>query len=118
MKRIAIALALLVGGTTVAHANPPGLSPGPAPIAPYAQEAGPGEGRMGPRGKMGRGKRDGARMGKQHRLPPQLRAKLVAMFDRDQDGRLDKREKRAAKRFVKRAMQRRARHGGGPRGAS
>jgi hypothetical protein len=132
MKRIAIAVALLLGGTAVAHANPPGLTPGPAPIDVDVDiDVGPG-GRGGPgwdgpsgpmargeRGPMARGERGprGARMG-QHRLPARLRARLVQMFDRDGDGRLQGPERRAARRFVKRVIVRRlhAQHGRGPRG--
>ncbi len=116
MKRIALTVALLLGGTAVAHANPPGMSPGPAPQA--QPQAGPG-GWMGPRGPMagpGRMQRDGARAGKRH-LPPRLRARLVAMFDRDGDGRLQGPERRAAKKFVRQLRHRRqgAGQGFGPR---
>lgn len=129
MKRITLTIALLLGGATAAHAQAPGqTAPGPAPQAPYGpyaqQDDGPGD-RVGPRGPRGpggpgamRGQRGprgerGQRM--KHRMPPELRRKLVAMFDRDQDGRLDQRERRAAKRFVKRLAMRRhhARQGGG-----
>lgn len=112
MKRIALTVALLLGGTAVAHANPPGMSPGPAPQAPQP-EAGAGAW-MGPRAPMaggpGRAQRDGARAGKRH-LPPRLRARLVAMFDRDGDGRLQGPERRAAKKFVRQLRHRR--QGGG-----
>ena len=143
MKRIALTVALLLGGTAVAHANPPGMTePGPAP-APYGQQdVEPGQ-RLGPRGPMrgpdgpggpggggavmrGQHGPGGQHLGK-HRLPPRVRARLVAMFDRNGDGRLEGPERRAARRFVKRliASRQHARQGGpragrrggpGPRG--
>jgi hypothetical protein len=35
-----------------------------------------------------------------HRLPPRVRAALIARFDRDGDGRLTGRERKQAKRFI------------------
>ena len=105
MKRIVLTVAFLLGGTAVAHANPPGMTPGPTPYGASQHEVGPGD-RIGPRGVM-RGPRAG---GKRH-LAPQLKARLVAMFDRDQDGRLEGRERRAAKRFVRKLVKRQAMQG-------
>jgi hypothetical protein len=128
MKRIVLAVALLLGGTAVANAEQYGPSgpPGLTPAAPEAQPApdGPGFGardgrwmgergqRMGERGqRMGeRGQRmgqRGQRMGR-HRLPPAVRARLVQMFDRDGDGRLQGPERRAARRFARQVLARRA----------
>lgn len=137
MKRITLALLLLVGGTSVASAEPPGLTPGPdGPYQQAPQEPGPGawDGARGPRmhergpGRMQRGDRmggqrmggqrmGGQRMGGQrHRLPPQLRARLLQMFDRNQDGRLEGPERVAARRFARTVIVRRhlARQGFGP----
>lgn len=128
MKRTILALALLLGGTAVAHADPggpPGLTPGPAPqgpMAPYA-DGGPGAygpGAYGPQrgaqpGRMQRGPRGGARMGR-HRLPPRVRARLVQMFDRDGDGRLQGPERREARRFVRQLIKRRMHAAQGARG--
>src|SRR4051812_47340489 len=96
MKRIALAVALLLGGTSVASANPPGMTPGPIP---QGMEPGPRMERDGQRMQRD-GQRDGQR-GRHRRLPPQLRARLLAMFDRDGDGRLQGPERRAAKQFVR-----------------
>lgn len=125
MKRIALTLVLLLGGTTVAHANPPGLSPTPADAAGEVPAAGPwARGPMaergpmaqrGPRGGRGPMAQRGSRAGK-HRLPPQLRARLVAMFDRDGDGRLQGPERRAARRFVRKVVARRLAHRGAGQG--
>src|SRR5262245_27350726 len=100
MKRITLALLLLVGGTSVASANPPGLTPGPdGPYQEAPRELGPGAWNA-PRGPMARGEgrmQRGGRAGRmKHRLPPRLRARLLAMFDRNQDGRLEGPERRAA----------------------
>ena len=137
MKRIALTVALLLGGTAVAHANPPGMTPGPMPQDAQDQ-VGPGGGWMGPRGPMARGPRadrgdrgpradrgdrgdrgDRAPRAERRRLPPQVKARLVARFDRDQDGRLQGPERRAARQFLRQLHARRAmarQHRGGARG--
>lgn len=104
MKRIVLAVALLLGGTAVAHANPPGLTPGPEAQDPY-RELGP----RAERGERGPGLRQQHRgpRAQRHRLPPRLRAMLVQRFDRDGDGRLQGPERRAAKRFVRHVIARR-----------
>ena len=59
MQRIALTVALLVGGTAVAHANPPGLTPGPAsqdqlgPDVLRHRQARQGRGSRGGRGGQG-----------------------------------------------------------------
>ena len=126
MKRIALTVALLLGGTAVASANPPGMTPGPTPQDAQDQ-VGPGGGWMGPRGPMARGPRaergdrgDRCPRAERRRLPPQVKARLVVMFDRDQDGRLQGPERRAAKQFLRQLHARRAmarqQRAGGPRG--
>ena len=115
MKRIALTVALLLGGTAVAHANPPGLTPGPA----SQDQLGPDADRAGPQGPRVRGPGDGQRAGRAiaRRLPPRLRARLIARFDRNGDGRLEGPERQAAKRFVRTVLRhRQARQGMGPRG--
>lgn len=122
MKRITLSLALLLGGTAVAHANPPGATPPAAPMAPYGVDAPQFDGAgRGPRGAMARGPRAGhpgerGRRAGKHRLPPRLRARLVAMFDRDRDGRLEGPERREARQFVKQLRERRGAGGAGARG--
>lgn len=119
MKRIALTVALLLGGTAVAHANPPGLTPGPAPQGAPQDQLGPDADWAGPQGPMARGPGRGQGVGRAiaRRLPPQLRARLIARFDRDGDGRLEGPERQAAKRFVRRVLRhRQARQGMGPQG--
>lgn len=115
MKRIAITVALLLGGSAVAHANPPGMTPGPAPQGAEPDQLGPDAGWAGPRGPMARGPGPGQRVGRAiaRRLPPQLRARLIAVFDRNGDGRLDGPERRAARRFVRQLIRRRLAAQGG-----
>ncbi len=113
MKRIILTVAFLLGGTAVASANPPGLTPGPAPQGPMQDQFGPDAG--GPRGPMARGPGRGQRAGRAiaRRLPPQLKARLIARFDRDGDGRLQGPERRAAKRFVRQLVRHRMQAQGG-----
>ncbi|HVV86020.1 MAG TPA: hypothetical protein VHE35_23330 [Kofleriaceae bacterium] len=165
MKRIVLAVAVLLGGASAAYAEPPGLTPpageapqqaagptavdpdpgygagygagygggygAPGPQAPGDDQAYDGQGYGGPgygapgHGRMmrgGRGMRDGqpgerGPRGRHRRLPPQLRARLMARFDRNGDGRLEGPERRAARQFVRTVIVRRhlARQGFGPR---
>jgi hypothetical protein len=73
MKQLILAVALVLGGATIAHAQP---------------------GQPGPQ-------RPQAGMRSQHHRQ-EMRQRLVEKFDRDGDGQLRGSEKRAARQFVKR----------------
>ncbi len=95
MKRIVLLVGLLLaGGASTALADQ--FAPPSGPVGP-----GPGPGMQGP-GMQGQGMQGPGtqRQRHRHRLPPQVRQQLLQRFDRDGDGRLTGRERRAAKRFV------------------
>ncbi len=91
MKRIVLLVSfVLAGGVSTAfadHRAPPTGAGGPR----AGQVHGPGEQRQHHR----------------PRLPRQVREQLLRRFDRDGDGRLDRRERRAARRFVMQLRQQR-----------
>lgn len=98
MKRIVLIVSLiLAGGASTALADQ--LAPSSGFVGPGADRA-QGPGMQGPGVQRHR-----------HRLPPQVRRHLLQRFDRDGDGRLDGRERRAAKRFVKRMRHQHRQHG-------
>lgn len=94
----ALLLSTLFLGTAAAQ---PGRVLHP-PSGPVEQVDGP---RMGGDRMMRERRRGPAAQQQRHRLPPRVRAMLVARFDRNGDGRLTGRERAKAKRFVKQQRQ-------------
>lgn len=123
---LVLALSTLLAGAAIAQPGATPVAPPSGPVDPYLAPRAdqPDQLRRGPadrvgRQRMGGPRQGGKRMGQaqgQRRLPPALRARLIARFDQNGDGRLTGPERRAAKRFV-RELRQQARRTGGGRGA-
>lgn len=101
-------LLTLFAGTAAAQ---PGLPLHP-PSGPVERADGPQRPERPQRFEQRRPGQPGQPQARRHRLPPRLRAMIVARFDRNGDGRLTGREKARAKRFVMRHRMQRRQHQG------